>query len=134
MGRGERGCAEKQMGGRWGGATGTEAKQRGAADGAGREGRRRKKRAAVGAAAKVRGAADVAGREGRRRKKEGLPMWRGERGGGERYRGGGERKRGGRWGEARGAAAKERGAADGAGRERRRRNQEGRLMGWGERG
>jgi hypothetical protein len=33
-------------------------------------------------------AADGAGREGRRRKKEGRPMGRGERGGGERKRGG----------------------------------------------
>jgi hypothetical protein len=49
-------------------------------------------------------------------------------------RGGGERKRGGRWGGAREAEAKPRGAADGVGREGLRRNKEGRLMGWGERG
>ena len=71
---------------------------------------------------------------GRQRKIEGWPMWRGEKGGGER-------KRGCRCGGARGAAAKdigaaakERGAADGARREGRRRNQEGRPMGRGERG
>ena len=41
---------------------------------------------------------------------------------------------GGRWGGARGASQRKRGAVDGAEREQRRQNKEGRSMGWVERG
>jgi hypothetical protein len=111
------------------GARGEEAKQKGAADGAGRERRRRKKEGrpmgrgergggegkrgsrwggAKGAEANQRGAADGAGRDGR-------PMGRG-------LYSGADTKRGGRWGGqnhnlVRGAAPKIRGSGDGVGRE-----------------
>ena len=115
MGRGKRSGFERKRGGRW--------------------------RGAKGAAATERGAADGAGRKGRWQKKEGRPMGRGDRGGAQTKRaadGAGReglrrKKRGGRWCGARGADATDRGAADGAGREERRPNKDGRLIERGER-